>query len=42
MAGIELGKNYPRPIVDHVQARNDALAALKMCNASRGASLDDE
>ena len=34
-AGIELGKNYPRPIVDHVQARNDALAALKMCNASR-------
>ena len=38
MAGVELGKNYPRPIVDHVQARNSALAALKMCNASRGAA----
>ena len=38
MAGVELGKNYPRPIVDHVQARNGALAALKMCNASRGSA----
>jgi deoxyribodipyrimidine photo-lyase len=38
MAGVELGKTYPRPIVDHVQARNGALAALKMCNASRGAA----
>jgi deoxyribodipyrimidine photo-lyase len=42
MAGVELGKTYPRPIVDHVQARNGALAALKMCNASRGAALDAE
>ena len=40
MAGVALGKTYPRPIVDHVQARNGALAALKMCNASRGAALD--
>jgi len=28
-AGVELGKNYPRPIVDHVKARTDALAAFK-------------
>jgi len=28
-AGVELGKNYPRPIVDHKQARERALAAYK-------------
>ena len=27
-AGVELGRNYPAPIVDHVTARNRALAAL--------------
>ena len=27
--GFELGKNYPKPIVDHVEARNAALAAFK-------------
>jgi deoxyribodipyrimidine photo-lyase len=28
-AGVELGKNYPKPIVDHDLARKDALEALK-------------
>ncbi len=28
-AGVVLGRNYPRPIVEHVKARNDALAAFK-------------
>ncbi len=32
-AGIELGKTYPQPIVDHGQARDKALAAYK---ATRG------
>ena len=27
-AGVELGENYPRPIVDHSEARQRALAAL--------------
>lgn len=29
VAGVSLGKTYPRPIVDHVQARHEALAAFK-------------
>ncbi len=28
-AGVELGRNYPRPIVDHGKARAEALAAFK-------------
>ena len=28
-AGVRLGENYPRPIVDHATARAEALAALK-------------
>jgi len=28
-AGVRLGENYPRPIVDHGQARAEALAAFK-------------
>jgi deoxyribodipyrimidine photo-lyase len=28
-AGVELGKNYPRPIVDHATARAEALAAFQ-------------
>jgi deoxyribodipyrimidine photo-lyase len=28
-AGVRLGENYPRPIVDHATARNDALAAFR-------------
>jgi len=27
-AGVRLGESYPRPIVDHAQARKDALAAF--------------
>ena len=27
-AGVEVGKNYPRPIVEHAAARKRALAAL--------------
>lgn len=27
-AGVSLGKTYPKPIVDHVQARQRALAAM--------------
>jgi len=28
-AGISLGKNYPKPMVDHKKARDEALAAFK-------------
>ncbi|MBN8628618.1 MAG: FAD-binding domain-containing protein, partial [Planctomycetes bacterium] len=28
-AGIKLGRDYPEPIVDHAEAREEALAALK-------------
>jgi deoxyribodipyrimidine photo-lyase len=28
-AKVTLGKNYPRPIVDHAEARAAALAAFK-------------
>lgn len=36
-AGVRLGATYPRPIVDHVEARERALGALKMIAAgSRG------
>jgi deoxyribodipyrimidine photo-lyase len=28
-AGIEIGKDYPAPIIDHQAGRNRALAALK-------------
>ncbi len=29
-AGVELGKNYPRPIVDHATARAEALEAFRL------------
>jgi deoxyribodipyrimidine photo-lyase len=32
-AGITLGRDYPRPIVDHRAARERALAALKETRA---------
>jgi deoxyribodipyrimidine photo-lyase len=32
-AGVGLGKNYPRPIVDHAQARDAALAAFRAMKA---------
>ncbi|MDP3401274.1 MAG: FAD-binding domain-containing protein, partial [Brevundimonas sp.] len=28
-AGVQLGKTYPRPVVDHAEARDAALAAFK-------------
>jgi deoxyribodipyrimidine photo-lyase len=31
--GVEIGKNYPRPIVDHAHARDRAMAAYR---ATRG------
>jgi len=34
-AGIELGRNYPRPVVDHGEARAAALAAYKMLRETR-------
>jgi len=34
-AGIVLGRDYPEPIVDHVEARKRALAALKTVSRSR-------
>ena len=35
LAGVRLGENYPRPVVDHAKARAEALAAFK---AFRGAA----
>jgi deoxyribodipyrimidine photo-lyase len=35
-AGVTLGEEYPRPIVDHVRAREDALAALAAISAKPG------
>jgi len=34
-AGVRLGQDYPRPIVDHGQARDRALAALKAIARSK-------
>jgi deoxyribodipyrimidine photo-lyase len=36
MAGVTLGQDYPHPIVDHVRARTDALAALQEISAKTG------
>ncbi|QYM80707.1 DNA photolyase family protein [Horticoccus luteus] len=35
-AGVTLGENYPRPIVDHAQARAEALAAFKELRRGNG------
>jgi deoxyribodipyrimidine photo-lyase len=35
-AGVTLGEEYPRPIVDHVRARAGALAALAAISAKPG------
>jgi len=40
-AGVRLGGNYPRPIVDHATARAEALAAFKQLRGA-GASADAE
>jgi deoxyribodipyrimidine photo-lyase len=40
-AGIELGKTYPEPLVDHAAARERALAAFKEMQRSVDARSDD-
>jgi len=40
-AGVRLGTDYPRPLVDHAEARQRALDALKTVSASRTAHEDD-
>ncbi len=35
-AGVRLGHDYPRPIVDHAEARDRALAALKRVSGKGG------
>jgi deoxyribodipyrimidine photo-lyase len=39
-AGVELGKNYPRPIVEHAAARKRALAALAARSVAGDKSQD--
>ena len=34
-SGVELGKTYPRPIVDHTAARSRALAAYQQMKKGR-------
>ena len=34
-AGVELGKTYPRPVVDHAEARAAALAAFKTLSTAK-------
>ncbi len=40
-AGVRLGTDYPRPIVDHTEARNRALEALKTVSGRRGDDTGD-
>ncbi|WP_309627362.1 deoxyribodipyrimidine photo-lyase [Brevundimonas sp.] len=40
-AGVSLGKTYPRPLVDHAEARARALAALKAIRSDGEAYPDD-
>ncbi len=42
-AGLRLGENYPRPIVDHAAARAEALAAFKaLRGGAAGGSADED
>ena len=34
-AGVDLGRTYPAPVVDHAEARAEALAAFKQLRAAR-------
>ena len=40
-AGVTLGRTYPRPLVDHAEARARALAALTTVNAKGEALAED-
>lgn len=40
-AGVRLGTDYPRPLVDHVAARNRALEALKTVSGRRAGETGD-
>jgi deoxyribodipyrimidine photo-lyase len=40
-AGVQLGRDYPRPIVDHQPARDRALAAYDRIKAGRGAGIGE-
>ncbi len=42
MAGVTLGRTYPHPIVDHAEARDRALAALKAIKSARYDQEDGE
>ena len=37
-SGVELGRTYPRPMVDHAQMRQEALAAFQSLKAARAQS----
>jgi deoxyribodipyrimidine photo-lyase len=39
-AGIRLGQTYPTPVVDHVVARNEALAAYKTLRSRPAAGMN--
>jgi deoxyribodipyrimidine photo-lyase len=36
LPGIQLGKDYPHPIVDHTTARAEALAAFRQLRTAEG------
>ncbi len=38
-AGVELGRNYPHPLIDHGMARDKALAAFKAIRERRGMNI---
>lgn len=40
-AGVALGRDYPRPVVEHAAARERALAALAACASPGGANTRD-
>jgi deoxyribodipyrimidine photo-lyase len=40
-AGVELGKNYPGPIVNHAAARAAALAAFKQLRGGAATEADE-
>jgi deoxyribodipyrimidine photo-lyase len=40
LAGVRLGRDYPRPLVDHAAARERALEALKTVAGSRDVAED--